>query len=164
MAEDKREGDSDDEFDYMRDFTFDDWEYCWSKNKADWNKSFVDPVFQKFFPIAVQKLGLADKELRVLLPLCGKTPDLIWCANLGHSVVGVEYVEQGVREFFEENKFEHETTVHGELKHHQCLKKDLKLSMWQGDFFQCTSDLVGQFDLAWDHGSFTAINTGDRER
>ena len=26
------------------------------------------------------------------------------------------------------------------------------------------SDLIGQFDIVWDHGSFTAINTGDREK
>lgn len=39
---------------------------------------------------------------RVLVPLCGKSHDLHWLAARCASVVGVEFVEQAVRDFFAE--------------------------------------------------------------
>lgn len=38
---------------------------------------------------------------RVLVPLCGKTPDLVWLAEWGNEVVGVELSEIAVQSFFD---------------------------------------------------------------
>ena len=40
---------------------------------------------------------------RILVPLCGKTEDLAYLAGQGHDVVGVELVEDAVRQFFTEH-------------------------------------------------------------
>ena len=37
---------------------------------------------------------------RVLVPMCGKTPDLLWLEELGNEVVGVELSEIAVVAFF----------------------------------------------------------------
>ena len=43
----------------------------------------------------------------VLVPLCGKSLDLIHLHSLGHNVIGVEWIEQACLEFFSENKIEY---------------------------------------------------------
>lgn len=42
--------------------------------------------------------------MTILLPLCGKAVDLRYLYDLGHTVIGIEAIEQGAREFFEENE------------------------------------------------------------
>ena len=37
---------------------------------------------------------------RVLVPLCGKTPDLLWLEERGNAVTGVELSEIAVQAFF----------------------------------------------------------------
>lgn len=43
-----------------------------------------------------------DGNLPVLAPLCGKSPDLRWLADLGHPVTGLELSGQAIAEFFDE--------------------------------------------------------------
>lgn len=45
---------------------------------------------------------------RVLVPLCGKSVDMLWLARRGHAVVGAELAERAVRAFFDENGLAHE--------------------------------------------------------
>ena len=40
----------------------------------------------------------------ILVPLCGKSKDLIWLQKHFHQVIGVELVPQAVKVFFEENQ------------------------------------------------------------
>ncbi|XP_052240799.1 thiopurine S-methyltransferase-like isoform X2 [Dreissena polymorpha] len=42
----------------------------------------------------------------VFAPLCGKSLDLIWMYNRGHTVVGAEIAEQAVQELFSEKKLD----------------------------------------------------------
>ncbi|NRA31703.1 MAG: thiopurine S-methyltransferase [Polyangiaceae bacterium] len=43
-----------------------------------------------------------DGPCTILVPLCGKSVDLLWLAERGHSVVGVELSEMAAAAFFEE--------------------------------------------------------------
>ena len=45
-------------------------------------------------------------DLCFLLPLCGKTRDLKFLYDLGHSVIGIEAMEKAAQEFFDEHKLE----------------------------------------------------------
>ena len=42
----------------------------------------------------------------VLVPLCGKTKDMLHLHSLGHNVIGCEWIEQACVEFFSENNIE----------------------------------------------------------
>ena len=61
----------------------------------------------------------------VLVPLCGKSKDLVHLHSLGHSVVGVEWIEQACTEFFAENNIQFTRTplegVEGSLYTVSCL-------------------------------------------
>ncbi len=58
-------------------------------------KQAVSSALRKFWP------GLAAGS-RVLVPLCGKSVDLLWLVGQGCDVTGVELSEIAVRAFFAE--------------------------------------------------------------
>ena len=48
------------------------------------------------------------KNLDIFLPMCGRSPDIVWLASQGHHVTGVDWVEPVVEKFFKENNLEYE--------------------------------------------------------
>ncbi|XP_052774444.1 probable thiopurine S-methyltransferase [Mya arenaria] len=114
---------------------------------------------------------LAEEEARmfggqprtVFQPLCGKTTDMIWMWERGHTVVGVEVAEQGVREFFEENGLTPESEA-VENVGTQYTTKDGRLRLYAADLFNLSMAVCGQFDVIYDRRSLVAINTADHRR
>lgn len=95
---------------------------------------------------------------RVLVPLCGKTPDLLWLESQGNEVVGVEVSELAVESFFEENGLGYEREA-GVLNRYRCTS--LKLTICCGDFFEFRD---GPFDAHFDRGALIALTADLRER
>ena len=60
------------------------WHKRWSTNQIGFHLPEVNPYLRRFWP----QLGLPE-ETRVLVPLCGKTLDLLWLAQQGFSVRGL---------------------------------------------------------------------------
>jgi thiopurine S-methyltransferase len=86
---------------------------------------------------------------RVLVPLCGKTLDLLYFRDHAAHVIGVELVEKAVQQFFAEhdlpfvrrgNRYEAE-----------------RLTLICGDFFALTPTDVGPLDLIYDRASLVAL-------
>ena len=74
------------------------WHEKWEKNQIPFHRSDVNPVLtNNWRALAVPAGG------KVLLPLCGKTRDLVWLTAQGHQALGVELSEIAVRAFFGEN-------------------------------------------------------------
>ncbi len=95
---------------------------------------------------------------RVLVPLCGKTQDLLWLEARGNDVVGVELSEIAVLAFFEENELEYEL-LDGELVHYRAV--DRRISLYRGDYFQFEE---GPFDGHYDRGALAALAPELRRR
>jgi thiopurine S-methyltransferase len=47
---------------------------------------------------------------------------------------------------------------------YKCSSSELNVEIYQGDFFACSSDVVGAFDAVWDRASIVAINKPDRKK
>ena len=88
---------------------------------------------------------------RVLVPLCGKTPDLVWLAEQGNEVVGVELSDIAVRSFFEEQALSFEVRD-GELREYRAL--DLPITIYLGDYFRLQGE---SFDAHYDRGALVAL-------
>ncbi|MBC8371828.1 MAG: thiopurine S-methyltransferase [Planctomycetes bacterium] len=67
------------------------WKQRWADGRTGWHLSDVNPRLIEYW----QHLGL-DAASRVLVPLCGKTLDLMWLVEQGHEVIGVEASELAV--------------------------------------------------------------------
>ena len=83
------------------------WETQWQKGDISFHLPEVNPKLLDNMDelIGCEKSG--EKVCRdILVPLCGKSKDLVHLHGLGHNVVGCEGVEQACTEFFSENNIE----------------------------------------------------------
>lgn len=100
--------------------------------------------------------SLSDR--RVLVPLCGKTPDLLWLEAQGNEVVGIELSELAVAAFFEESGLDYED-VDGSLPGWRA--RDRNVTIYCGDFFAFRD---APFDAHYDRGALVALTADLRDR
>jgi hypothetical protein len=62
------------------------WLDSWRNRNIGFHQAAVHPALLQYWP------GVAVAS-SVLVPLCGKTLDMLWLAKRGHDVVGVELAE-----------------------------------------------------------------------
>ncbi|KAL1472994.1 hypothetical protein MTO96_022577 [Rhipicephalus appendiculatus] len=75
------------------------WLSQWKEGGATWQQQGVTKLLEDN-----KEVVLAGKtRAQVFIPLCGKAHELKWFADMGHRVVGVEFIEECVREYFAEN-------------------------------------------------------------
>jgi thiopurine S-methyltransferase len=64
----------------------------------------------------LERLTAKKEKLRFLFPLCGKAVDIAWLASMGHTVVGIEFVENAIEQFFQEQNIKFTVTTTGDFK------------------------------------------------
>ncbi len=89
---------------------------------------------------------------RVLVPLCGKTVDMLWLARQGLDVTGVEISEIAVREFFDEHGLSYRLSTGDGLPTYTAV--DVPLRIVCGDFMSFSD---GPFRSLYDRGALVAI-------
>ena len=77
------------------------WLERWESGRLGWHRDTVNPHLADFW----DAMPVADGA-RVFVPLAGKSVDMKWLADRGHSVVGVEISDQACREFFADHGLE----------------------------------------------------------
>ena len=122
-----------------------DWLGRWAEGRTGWHEPAGNEGLKSYWPDL-------DGSRRVLVPLCGKAPDLLWLAERGHEVVGVELSEIAVRGFFEDNGLAYECESHGRLDRYAA--KDRTLTLYRGDYFDFESQ---PFDALYDRGALVAL-------
>lgn len=126
------------------------WRDKWKEPEQGFNQLRPHPSLPKQFP----KLG---KGARVLVPLCGKSIDMIWLAEQGYSVTGIELVEDAVEDFFKEHQLSFNKSTRGELVFYQAQDKDITIIA--GDFFafEPSASDAGPFDALYDRAALVAL-------
>ncbi len=95
---------------------------------------------------------------RVLVPLCGKTPDLLWLEEQGNDVTGVELSALAVEAFFEEHGLAFERHD-GDLIEYRATER--RISLFCGDYFAFSAP---GFDAHYDRGALIALSEDLRPR
>lgn len=130
------------------------WLQSWREARIDFHQQAVNLLLIRFWPI----LNLAAGS-RVLVPLCGKSLDMLWLAEQGYQVIGVELSPIAVRDFFREN-------------HLKPVKRRIgKLTRWQagriiiycGDYFALPKEELGSIDMVYDRAALTALPESIRQ-
>ena len=134
------------------------WTDRWKEGKTGWHRDEVHNILIKY----VDELTGGRSNLRVFLPLCGKSVDMLWLADQGHTVVGVELAKQAIESFFTENNLTFtlesvKMAARGEpAEVYKC--KEKKITIFCCDLFTFNEeDVGGKFDAIWDRGSLSAI-------
>ena len=131
------------------------WQQSWrDRNTDDFHQKTVNPHLVRFW----SSLGLAPTD-RVFVPLCGKSLDLIWLAQQGHTVIGVELSPLAARAFFRENRIQASRRRVGEFT----LWEHERISILCGDFFQLSAADLGDIAAVFDRASLTALPDEIRE-
>lgn len=92
-----------------------------------------------------------------MVPLCGKSEDLVWLATKHDSVEGVELSQIAVRSFFAEHFYTPTVTPISGM--HELYQFD-ELSIYTGDFFTAP---VSQADIVYDRAALVALPQDMRE-
>ncbi|ROM71192.1 thiopurine S-methyltransferase [Pseudomonas brassicacearum] len=131
------------------------WHKRWSSNQIGFHLPEVNPYLQRFWP----QLGLAQGS-RVLVPLCGKTLDLLWLAHQGYSVLGVELSEKATVDFFLEHQLEPRVSEEGAFKVFRAGGIEIRC----GDFFALGAQEVAGCTALYDRAALIALPVSMRER
>ena len=134
------------------------WEQDWKTDKPSFHADEVNAMLIKH----LGDLTVGRSEVRVLVPLCGKSLDMVWLADQGHSVFGVELIRKGIEDFFHGNKLiytEESVTLSAEKQGTVFKATGKNITLFECSIFDFSFDVSGgQFDCIWDRGSMTAIS------
>ena len=74
------------------------WQQRWQQGRIGFHQDRPTPLLEQYWPEVFAPAGS-----RVLVPLCGKSLDMLWLAGRGHRVLGVELSAIAVQQFFGEH-------------------------------------------------------------
>ncbi|XP_077533199.1 thiopurine S-methyltransferase-like [Haemaphysalis longicornis] len=136
------------------------WKSKWSRGQTSWQLDGITNLLQNN-----REVVLAGKvNAEVFIPLCGKANELKWFYDLGHRVVGVEFIEDCAREFFSDNGLEFKETICPVTNCPVFQNADGRLRIFTCSIFDFKRECAGAMDVVWDRASFSAINEEDRGR
>jgi thiopurine S-methyltransferase len=124
------------------------WHARWQQNQIGFHQQDINMHLQDFWPLP----GVPEGG-RVLVPLCGKSRDMLWLLSQGYGVLGVEVSPIAVQDFFRENDLQPTVTERGVFESWAC--DDLEILC--GDFFQLATDDMAQVDAVFDRASLVAL-------
>ena len=123
----------------------DEWLARWENDQIGWHEADGNSALQRFWP------GLTPGS-RVLVPLCGKSQDLLWLAHQGLKVTGVELSEIAAEAFFVAADIRFECEVRPGFSCFQGTEVDLTIVC--GDYFQFADE---PFDALYDRAALVAL-------
>jgi len=129
-----------------------DWLGRWDQGRTGWHEPAGNEGLKSYWPDDATPGS-------VLVPLCGKTPDLLWLARRGHEVVGVELSRVAVAGFFDDHDLQFECESVGPLSRYTAT--DYPLTVYCGDYFEFHT---GNFDALYDRGALVALPASQRPR
>lgn len=129
------------------------WKQCWRDQATDFHLPATNPLLTRFWPEL-----RPTTPCRVLVPLCGKSLDLLWLANQGCEVVGVELSPVAISAFFQERGLQPSRRQVGRLTlwHHGAI------GILCGDFFRLTAADLGPITAIYDRAALTALPESHR--
>ena len=130
------------------------WIKAWNDGRTNFHQEDYHDKLIEFFPQLHPRKGH-----RVLVPLCGKSKDLLWLHGLNLHVHGVELHNQAVESFFTENELSPvKTTQEEEFIHYA--HENIVISC--GDFFKLNKN--DTYDFIYDRASLVALPFAMRKR
>ncbi len=134
------------------------WEKRWEDGQIGFHQNSVGPLLERYIAM------LPPSPSCILVPMCGKSLDLIYLAGRGHRVIGVELSPLAIKAFFEEHQLEFSITTEGDFEIYRAVRDDLDLTIYCGDFFDLDVSHFARIDGVWDRASLVALPTELRER
>jgi thiopurine S-methyltransferase len=124
------------------------WHQRWENDKIGFHLGQVNPYLVHYW----SDLGLHAGS-RIFVPLCGKSLDMLWLAEQGHDVIGVEISPIAVRAFFEENRLKPTVNQQGAFE----IWSVDQITILLGDYFELQPAQLGEVEAVYDRASLVAL-------
>ncbi len=124
------------------------WHERWALQQIGFHLAEVNPLLTRFWPT----LNAAPGG-EVLVPLCGKSVDMLWLRAQGHAVLGVELSPQALDAFVRENALSCQPLQHERFAGHALPG----MRLFCGDFFKLTSEDVQHVKAVYDRAALVAL-------
>lgn len=124
------------------------WHERWQSNQIAFHQGKAHDLLTKY----VDSLGdLLGKT--ILVPLCGKSLDLIYLASRGANVIGCELSSKACVDFFVENNLGYEVINQGDFD----IFSNENIMIYCGDFFAIDFAKLPHIDLIYDRAALIAL-------
>ncbi len=124
------------------------WHERWARDEIGFHQPEFNALMQEYLP----SLGLGDGA-HVLVPLCGKTRDLLWLAGQGYRVTGIEISDRAARDFFAENQLAAEVVQAPDGPRY----RSGRIEICVGDFFRFDASVLPPVDAVYDRAALVAL-------
>ena len=131
------------------------WLQSWKLNHIGFNQNNPNVYMQQYFPL----LKLVNGA-RILVPLCGKSIDMLWMLKEGYQVFGVDISRLACESFFIENHL-----AYREIKQDgRVFFEGKNIILIVGDFFELDAKMLGEVDAVYDRASLIALPVKSRQQ
>lgn len=124
------------------------WHDMWASGVVGFHQQEINRFLRDFWP----QLNVNPKG-QVLVPLCGKSLDMLWLRKLGHEVLGVELSQKALDEFLAENALDAEPVQHANY----CGYELEQMTLLCGDFFKLSASDCQNVQAVYDRASIVAL-------
>ncbi len=131
------------------------WLQRWREGRTGFHRDAPMPLLVQHWPA----LAL-PADSRVLVPLAGKSLDMLWLAAQGHRVLGVELSPLAIGQFLSENDL-HAETRESPLGTHYLAGR---IELVQGDVFALGDAILAGCDAVYDRAAVIALPPELRRR
>lgn len=120
------------------------WHSCWQEDYIPFHRNEINADLIEFFP----HLAAGAK---VLVPLCGKSLDMLWLNQQGYEVIGIELSQVAIEQFFADNQID----FSAKSNCYRARGLSIDLSIYCGDIFQLPITTV--VDAVYDRAALIAL-------
>lgn len=124
------------------------WHERWSLKQIGFHQAEINPLLQRFW--SALKLAPGDE---VLVPLCGKSKDMLWLHRQGHPVLGVELSQLALQELISEHGLSGKPVQH----EHYCGYDLPDMTLLCGDFFHLSAEDCCEARAVYDRAALVAL-------
>lgn len=128
------------------------WQTAWNENRIGFHQQNINKRLQQHW----QDLQAPD-NCAVFVPLCGKTQDMLWLHEQGHSVIGVELSSKAIKDFFAENDLPYQCGDDAGFQVFTGTGRADGITLLAGDFFTLTPAILENCRAFYDRASLIAM-------
>lgn len=131
------------------------WLKRWREGRTGWHHDAVMPLLQNHWPELEVPHGA-----RVLVPFCGKSLDMLWLAEQGLRVLGVDVSPLAVEQFFAEHNLQPEKRSTPDGMRYRAGD----IGIVEGDLFTVGAATLAGCEAIYDRAAIIAQSPAERER
>ena len=135
------------------------WLKRWREGRTGWHRSEVMPLLVQHWSALNVPRGS-----RVLVPLCGKSLDMLWLAQQGMRVLGVDVSPVAIESFLAENQLHARTRGEADGTHYEITNASGEIEIINGDAFALDPNEVAQCNVFYDRAALIAMPAPMRRR